>query len=225
MTHADITPDIKLNKELDQYLLSDSYIAIEVRDAELSPSDIVLEIGAGPGNLTRALAQKAKKVIALELDQRFLPQLIGIPKAEIVIGDAMKLDWPDCDKIVSNIPYSLSSKILLKMLKHKWSEAVIVVQNEFAQKLIKGTKLAAAVADCCELELLDKIPAGAFRPAAIDSRIIRLKQRKQLDEEFYRFVSELFRHKNKTISVGRGEKKKIHQLTLDELKILYRASA
>jgi len=99
---------------LDQHFLIDAgYLDRIVAAADLSSEDTVLEIGAGIGNLTERLARKAKKVLAIELDPALVAVLHdrfdAVENIEIIPGDALKLDFPDFDKAVSNLPYSMQS--------------------------------------------------------------------------------------------------------------------
>ena len=104
--------------------------------AELKSEDVVLEIGAGIGNLTERLARKAKKVIAIELDPALVnilhDRFDNVGNIEIIAGDALKVDFPEFDKVVSNLPYSISSEITFKLLRHKFKLGILMYQYEFA---------------------------------------------------------------------------------------------
>ncbi len=223
-----------LNKRLDQFFLKNrSIINEEAEAAELAENDIVLEIGAGDGKLTSKLAEKCN-VIAIEIDKRFIPELKKIRNAEIICGDALKILRQkregkivlDFNKIVSNIPYSLSKKILLELMRHKWDSVVIIVQKEFAQKIASNSRLSLLIEDCCEFEIIGYVPASAFVPTAVDSALIRLRQKKLMDERFWRFLNRIY-HKNKNAgNIARNcpekyAKMKIHQLSLKEIKEIY----
>lgn len=225
---------MELNRHLDQFFLADeSIINEEVEAAGLSEDDIVLEIGAGDGGLTRKLAGKCR-VVAIEIDKRFMPQLKGIKNAEIICDNVLKIlrqkregkNIIVFNKIVSNIPYSLSKKIILEILKHEWSIAVLVVQKEFAQKLAGGSRLSLLVEDCCDYDVIGFIPAGAFEPPAIDSALIRLKQKKTMDTDFWNFLGRFY-HKNKNVKnvakkcPEKYAKMKVHQLSLGEIREIY----
>lgn len=223
-----------LKKHLDQFFLkNDSIINEEVEAASLSENDNVLEIGAGDGRLTRNLAEKCN-VIAIEIDERFSPELKKIRNAEIICNDALKIlrqkregkNSIAFNKIVSNIPYSLSKKILLELMRHEWDSAVLIVQKEFSQKMISGSKLALLIEDCCEFEIIGYVPAVAFVPVAVESALIRLRQKKLMDELFWSFLNKIY-HKNKNagnvvkICPEEYAKMKVHQLGLKEIKEIY----
>jgi len=97
-----------------------------VDKAGLKPSDIVLEIGPGTGNMTVKMLEKAKKVIACEIDPRMVAELqkrvqgtAYQSKLQIVIGDVLKSDLPFFDLCVANIPYQISSPLIFKLLSHR----------------------------------------------------------------------------------------------------------
>lgn len=219
-------------KGRDQFFLQDEEILdFEAGLARLKQGDTVLEIGAGTGNLTRKIAKHAN-VVAIESDARFLSLLKDIDNADVIIGDALEILQAkklEFNKIVSNIPYSLSQKILVELLQHKWEIAVLCVQKEFAEKLQEKSKLGIAVNDCCGLTYASDVPAAAFYPEAVDSSIVLLRQRRLLDPAFWQFLDAIYRKKNRnTKNVVKNApeglaKKKIHQLSVEELKILFEA--
>lgn len=97
-----------------------------VEKAAVRPTDVVLEIGPGTGNMTVKLLDKAKKVIACEVDTRMVAELQkrvqGTPyqaKLQIMIGDVLKTDMPFFDLCVANIPYQISSPLVFKLLLHR----------------------------------------------------------------------------------------------------------
>jgi 16S rRNA (adenine1518-N6/adenine1519-N6)-dimethyltransferase len=216
------------NKKLDQYFLKNQkMLDLEVKSAELKNDDIVLEVGAGIGNLTERIAVHCK-VIAIEKDGRFIDALKKIENAEIVHGDALRIIKNlKFNKIISNIPYSLSQKLILEFLKKEWSVAVIIVQKEFAIKMKENTKLGMLIQDCAVMEIIKEIPGDDFTPKAVDSTMIGLKQKKIMDEKFWKFLSRIYRQKNRNVKNvvecdEKYAKKKIHQLTLSELKEIYK---
>lgn len=184
----------------------------------MQSSDTVLEIGAGLGTLTRALAEKAKKVFAIEKDQKLLQalrdNLSSFNNVEIISGDALKLEFPPTQKIVSNIPYSISSPLTFKILSTKYERAVLTYQLEFAERLAAkpGTKnygrITVGVYYKAEAKLLEKIPRIAFYPPPkVESAIVMLKPKpppfETLNEKtFFEIVRFLFMHPNKKAKHG-----------------------
>ncbi len=232
-----IEQNLEPRKSRDQlFLQNESILEEEAGLAELSNNDSVLEIGAGFGNLTEKLAKKAC-VIAIEKDKRFLQYLRKIKNVKAIQGNALSVLKNNREnktfhfnKIVSNIPYSLSKKIILEILKHPWEVAVLVVQKEFAEKLSGNSRLSLLVKDCCTLKIARNIPGDAFYPAALESSLIVLRQEKLMDENFWSFLNDIFRHRNKdVVNVVEScpdhlKRKKVHQLELKEVRELYNAN-
>lgn len=120
--------------------------------AALRPTDVVLEIGPGTGNMTVKILERVKKVVACEIDPRLVAELQKRvqgtdykPKLQILIGDALKADLPFFDICVANVPYQISSPLVFKLLLHRpfFRCAVLMFQREFAQRLVAkpGDKL------------------------------------------------------------------------------------
>ncbi|MFA4819332.1 MAG: rRNA adenine N-6-methyltransferase family protein [Candidatus Aenigmatarchaeota archaeon] len=222
--------------EMDQYFLQDdSILNEEVSLAKLSSKDTVLEIGAGIGNLTILLSKKTK-VIAVEKDYAFSHVLKGIQNTNTIFGDALefleslrnvdkKPRIVTFNKIVSNIPYSISQPLLLEFFRHKWDIAILIVQKEFAEKLISKERLGMIMSDIAETKIIRDVPANAFYPEAVPSSLVVVKQKKLLDDKFWDFLCSLKPNKNVSNQVKKCPKelaiKKSHQLTLTELKKLY----
>ncbi len=229
---AKIRPDITK----DQYFLADTSILDKEADLlNLGEKDVVLEIGAGFGSLTVRLAQKAK-VLAVEIDPNLCDFVRRIKNTVAMNNDAMKIltearrdkRTGTFNKVAGNIPYARSQDILLELLKHPWSIAVLCVQKEFADKLQdKSEKICHLLQDCCIVETKIQIPADKFYPKAIDSSIILIKQKKVMDEKYWEFLQMLFKAKNKNISnvfpkaPAALKAKKAMQLSEKELKLLY----
>ncbi len=201
-------------KSRDQYFLKNPEILrFECEQAEISEKDVVLEIGAGIGNLTKEISQRAKKVYAVEKDRKLVgilkEQLKDFHNIEIIQNDILKIDLPDFDKCVSNIPYSLSSKIT-EILAKKDKLSVICYQKDFAQRLIAqpGEKNYSRISVLSNFYFtpvfLREIPREEFFPEPeVDSAIIKFfpKSREyKVDENlFFKVVKALFIHKNKKV--------------------------
>ena len=113
----------------------------EVEYASINKEDIVLEIGPGKGILTNLISKKAKKVIAIEIDKYLYNYLKNTcPKnVELINSDVLELDFeslPRFNKIVSNLPFQISSPITFKILDYNFSKAVLIYQKEFADRMI-----------------------------------------------------------------------------------------
>jgi 16S rRNA (adenine1518-N6/adenine1519-N6)-dimethyltransferase len=100
--------------------------------AGVSGEDEVLEVGAGIGNLTRLLAGRARKVIAIERDERFVKalrdRLKGRSNVKIVHGDVLCVDLPKFNKVVANLPFGISSEVTFRLLEHDFELAVLMYQ-------------------------------------------------------------------------------------------------
>jgi 16S rRNA (adenine1518-N6/adenine1519-N6)-dimethyltransferase len=206
---------VRAQKSLRQhFLLDEAVIKRQVDYADIKKGERVLEIGPGLGFLTSALIDSGARVIAIETDHKFCQYLrdkFG-DKIELLCADATQIDFPEFDKVVSNIPYNISSEITFKILEGKFDLAVIMYQKEFAERLVAGeasaiygrlSVMAAYRADC---ELLEIVPRRAFWPEPkIDSAIVRMKSRpprfKPKDERlFVEVVRVLFSHRRKMIA-------------------------
>jgi 16S rRNA (adenine1518-N6/adenine1519-N6)-dimethyltransferase len=201
---------------LDQHFLIDvGYLDRIVAAADLSSEDTVLEIGAGIGNLTERLARKAKKVIAIELDPALVAVLHdrfdSVENIEIIPGDALKLDFPDFDKAVSNLPYSISSEITFKLLRHEFKMGILMYQYEFAKRMVSPpnckdySRLTVNTSYFADASILMKVPKSAFQPVPeVDSAVIKLVPRpapfEVRDEPFFlEFVLAVFSQRRKKL--------------------------
>ncbi len=199
----------------DQYTLIDDLVLHRIIEyAHLQESDVVLEIGAGTGVLTEKLAEHVCKVIAIESDAslaRSLGQRFKGTSVEVVHGDALKLTFPRFNKVVSNLPYSISSKITFKLLKHPFEEAILMYQYEFARRLAASHgskdygKLSICVQYLADVELLEIVPPTAFSPQpGVRSAIVRLVPRapeyEVADRNFFsRFLTAVFSQRRKKL--------------------------
>lgn len=192
------------------FIIDESIFERECRYASLDKKDIVLEIGAGDGRLTKVISKYAGKVIAIEKDKALadLAEYNTGKNVEIIHGDALKIEFPKFNKIVSNIPYSISSKILEKIFKYTWDVAVFTFQKEFALRFFAKpgernySRLTVMVNYYSTPELLEIVPKGKFYPRPkVDSAIVRLKRKKvpELPESFWNMVRILFTHKKKLV--------------------------
>jgi len=185
---------IRPKKRLGQHFVIDARLLQRiVASADLDPDDIVIEIGAGNGGLTAPLAQKAKKVYALEIDPSLIPvlqaQFAGNEVVEVVPVDALRFDyaglhrqWGRRLKIVANLPYEISTPILFRFfeLRECFSILVLMLQKEVARRLVAlpGSKeygpLSLWTRLYAETRLLFSVSAQAFHPEPkVSSAIVR----------------------------------------------------
>jgi 16S rRNA (adenine1518-N6/adenine1519-N6)-dimethyltransferase len=212
---------IDLKRSLGQNFLTDSGVRDEIaKQAGLSPEDEVLEVGAGVGTLTVALAPRCRRVVAVELDGRLIPalreSLAGIENVEVVRTDILRFNvrsaFPDGKEIVAgNIPYNLTGALIRKLLDDppRPRRLSLVVQKEVAERWTasSGASLATvAVQVFAEARLLLTIPAAAFTPAPrVDSALVSLdvRERPAVEVEdiqaFFRFVEAVFQGRRKQL--------------------------
>jgi len=184
-------------KKLGQHFLVDRRVLSRIGDyASLDLGDRVLEIGPGTGNLTEVLSARAGTVFAIEVDPSLASSLEGrFDNVVVLRGDALRVSLPDYNKIVSNLPYQISSKITFRLLERPFDLAVLMYQREFAERMVAkpGTKeygrLTINVSLRAEAEILERVPRGAFRPMPqVESAIVRLRPRDEriaVDERIF----------------------------------------
>jgi len=143
-----LLPDkIYPKKSLGQNFIVDLKVLDRMSEiAELSKNDEVLEIGAGLGTLTTYLAVRAKRVVAIEKDKRLFESMRSsiyhLPNLELILGDALKINFREFFtgnkiKVISNLPYSISSPILIKLLEQRdiFSLLIIMIQREVGERI------------------------------------------------------------------------------------------
>ena len=173
------------NKDLGQhFLVNDELIDFAVKHSSVSEEDHVLEIGPGPGVLTEVLLESHSKVTAIELDEGAVKHLTEIFAPEIadgklivISGDALQIKWPkDITKVVSNIPYQISSPLIDRLTKHLREQeesiltsVLLLVQEEFGERLVMeydsdvGSLGMTALLDW-ESEIVKKVAPHNFSP-------------------------------------------------------------
>jgi 16S rRNA (adenine1518-N6/adenine1519-N6)-dimethyltransferase len=201
-----------------QHFLIDLSVARrEVEYAKLTNDDVVLEIGPGQGVITRLLAQKAKQVIAIEIDQRLVNKLkTTLPEnVTLISGDALSVDFqtlPRFTKIVSNLPFEISSPITFKFLESSFSRAILIYQKDFAERLVaipgkkEYSRLTVGISYKAQCRILQDVPRTSFSPTPkVDSSIVELIPRKKplfiVEDErfFFELTKQLFNHRRKKI--------------------------
>jgi len=184
--------DLRARKRLGQRFLIDGDVLQRILSAaELTADDIVLEVGPGLGILTRELAQRARRVIAIELDDKlsnFLKQeLVSSPNVMIINEDILKIEpatllaRPERYKVVANLPYYITSPVLRHFLEAtlKPDLMVVMVQKEVAEAIVAGpgkrSLLSISVQFYGRPTIIGKVPANSFYPAPeVDSAILRI---------------------------------------------------
>ncbi|XP_035698957.1 probable dimethyladenosine transferase [Branchiostoma floridae] len=223
-THQEVQKQgIGFNKQFGQHILKNPLVVDSmVEKAALRPTDTVLEIGPGTGNLTMKMIDRVKKVIACEIDPRLVAELQkrvqGTPSAhklQMMVGDALKTDLPFFDICVANIPYQISSPLVFKLLLHRpfFRCAILMFQREFAQRLVAppGDKLYCRLSLNVQLlarvDHLMKIGRNNFRPPPkVESSVVRLEPKNPPPpinfQEWDGMVRIAFLRKNKTLGAA-----------------------
>lgn len=245
--------NISANKSLGQnFLIDDNVIENIVESANIAKDDLVIEIGPGLGTLTARLLEKAKKVIAIELDNRMINILNDrfslYENFELINEDVLKVDLRKLIsenkaqkvKVVANLPYYITTPIIMKLLEDKLEieSITVMVQKEVAKRLTAepGDKLSGAITYSvnyyCEPEEVVTVPNSSFIPEPeVESEVIKLKLRKEPpvqiknEEIFFKLIKASFMQRRKTLIngitnsglIGKEECKEIlDELGLDE---------
>lgn len=220
---------LSLKKSLGQNFLVDQNILHNiVKSAQLDSSTGVMEIGPGIGALTEQLAKTAGKVVAVEIDQRLIPVLRDVmapyTRVKIIHGDILKMNLPELFaeeyaetkevSVVANLPYYVTTPIIMKLLEEGLSirHIVVMIQKEVAQRMVAkpGGKeygsLSIAVQYHCEAEITAVVPRTVFIPQPkVDSAVIRLTVRSEPpvavenEKHFFSVVQASFAQRRKTI--------------------------
>ncbi len=209
--------NISPNKLLGQnFMIEPNYYPKLAKYADLGSADVVLDAGAGFGLLTRFLAGKCKGVIAVEKDleiARFLQEEFQNSNVTVVEGDVLKAELPPFNKAIAAPPYYLSSQLVLWLLERKIDCAALIVQKEFAERLIArvGSEeygwITVVVQQQAEAQVLDLVPKAMFYPPPeVDSVILSIKpwaknpfEVKNLTK-FIRLTKWLFTQRNKKLA-------------------------
>ena len=192
---------IKANKNLGQnFLIDDTVIEDIVNGADIKKDDLVIEIGPGLGSMTALLVEKAKKVICVELDKKMIKILndrfIAYNNIELINEDVLKLDLNKLIKqekeqneikevkIVANLPYYITTPIIMKLLEENLDiqSITVMIQKEVADRLIEvpsGKNTGAityTVYYYCECEKIREVENTCFIPMPeVTSEVINLK--------------------------------------------------
>lgn len=205
--------NIKLDKNKSQnYLIDNNKLNNILQKADIKEDEVILEIGAGIGTLTIPMAKRAKKVIAIEKDPvitDILKQIIikeKLDNIELINDDALKIEYPHFDKVVSNLPYQISSPITFKLLNYDFKKAILMYQLEFAKRMNakvntkEYSRLSVALYYRADINIIDTLPPEAFIPQPkVNSAVIELipKDNVKLNKYFDDVIRALFQHRNK----------------------------
>jgi 16S rRNA (adenine1518-N6/adenine1519-N6)-dimethyltransferase len=191
------------------FLIDQKAIEKIVLHAELKVDDTVLEIGSGTGNLTEALAARAGRVFAVEVDPDLAASLKGrFDNVEVISGDALKIKLPQYNKVVSNLPYQISSRVTYRLLSRPFDLAVLMYQREFAKKMIARPgsrnygRISMVVGYLAWARIVEHVHRSAFLPVPnVDSAVVRLLPREHDVEpsKFMRLAERLFSHRRKKV--------------------------
>ena len=239
---------LRLKKSLGQHILADSNIARKIVDAlDLKPDEGVVEIGAGLGALTTELSRRAARVIAIEVDRRLASALreetngnIDVVEANILKVDLGKLigKYPDIKKwkVVGNLPYYITTNILLHLIdaREHFSTCVVTVQDEFAKRIVASpgnkdySSLSILIRYRFEPEIMFQIKQTSFFPRPdVRSSVVRLSvlERPGVDvrEEglFFQTIRAAFGQRRKTL---RRSLRQIPGLTPEAIEAVSRMS-
>lgn len=229
---------IQANKSLGQnFLVNDNVIDEIIRGSNIDKQDLIIEIGPGLGVLTNRLLQESNNVVAVELDKRMVNILKdrfaqnindkAESKLEIINEDILKINLNQLIaekrknqeikqvKIVANLPYYISTPIIMKLLENRLDidEIIVMVQQEVAERLIAktGTRLAGAITYAVEYyseaTSVIKVPKESFVPSPkVESEVIKLKVRKdekihvENEKLLFNIISKSFMQRRKTLS-------------------------
>lgn len=224
----------QFSKGLGQNFLVDGNIVKGIcRAGEVTKEDYVLEIGPGFGTMTEEIALNARKVVAVELDERLLPilddTLGGYHNIEIVHGDILKVDIEDIIeerlgggpiKVIANLPYYVTTPIIARLIEEDLNidTIIVMVQKEVADRIVadpgnrKYGSLSVFINFYTYPELVMDVPRTVFMPQPkVDSAVMKLKVKQELPEVdreiFFKLVRSAFGKRRKTIlnSLSSGE--------------------
>lgn len=218
-------------KKFGQNFLIDTHVLDKIiRAAEITKDDFVLEIGPGIGTMTQYLAQAAREVVAVEIDKALIPilqdTLSGFPNAEVIQDDILKVDIAELAaernggrpiKVVANLPYYITTPIIMSLFEHDVSLALVtvMVQKEVAERMQAGPgskdygALSLAVQYYADPYIVANVPPNCFMPRPnVGSAVIRLTRHKvppvQVEDEklMFQMIRASFNQRRKTLVNG-----------------------
>ena len=195
-------------KLLGQHFLNSKSIAeFIVKEARISETDVVFEIGTGLGILTPLLCKNAHKVISVDADEN----LIKKAKSKFLEFDNLVLKSGDGFKkrdifsiFVSNLPYSKSKDAIEWLAENSFSHGVIMVQKEFAEKLLATSKNRRAISiiatHAFDIEKISDVGKNNFSPPPkVDSVILKISKKTTIDKKLILTINDIFSYRRKTV--------------------------
>ncbi|MBD3405996.1 MAG: ribosomal RNA small subunit methyltransferase A [Candidatus Lokiarchaeota archaeon] len=208
---------VRPDKKRGQSFLTNRYVAKKIVDAaKISDSDIVLEIGGGLGILSEWLAKYAQKLFIIEIETGLVQALKDLFEHQnhvaIIEGDALEVDFPRINKVVANLPYSISSEITFRILKKiDFEVAILMYQKEFADRLVakpgsrKYSRLTIDFQYYAHAEKIMDVPSNAFYPEpAVTSTVVKITKREEKmfvksEDVFFKLVHGIYPYPKKQL--------------------------
>ena len=204
-------------KSKGQNFLTDGRVADRhIGYAEIEPGDRVLEVGPGLGILTQRLIGKGESLTCIEIDDilaKYIEETYG-DQLTLIHGDAVKVPFPPFDRFVSNLPYSVSTPIIFKLLEYPFKKAVVMVQKEFAERMVADvgspdySRLTVNLFYKAECQIVENVPKSRFKPQPkVDSCLVSVTPRPApfavKDEKiFFKVTQVCFDHRRKKIGTS-----------------------
>ena len=195
-------------KQLGQHFLNSNSIAQSiVSEAKITKEDIVFELGTGLGILTPLLCEKANKVISVDVDENLVRNaksaFSDIDNLTLKSGDVFKKK-DSFSIFVSNLPYSKSKDVIEWLAQISFSHGVIMVQKEFADKLLGNSSKRKAVSiianHAFEIKKISKVRKNNFSPPPkIDSVILKITQKNIMKKDLIQTINRIFSYRRKTV--------------------------
>jgi len=158
----------------EQHIVDADIVKRMIDAADAGTDDAVLEVGPGSGNITLRLAERAHMVYAVEKNPKFIPilreRLRDLRNVEVVEGDALIVELPAFDKVVSNVPYSISEAFIQRLTRRSFKAASLLVSTSFAGILLAGegdaeySRLTFSSNLFFDVELVEQVPPSAYYP-------------------------------------------------------------
>jgi len=217
-------------KRLGQHFLISQSVAKKIVDAaNITKKDFVLEIGTGKGILVPLLCEKAGKVVSIESDYTLYDDAMKlfseIPNLTLVHGNGFQSD-ENFTIFVSNLPYSQSRDAIEWLIQKNYSHGIIMVQKEFAEKLLGKNKAVSILANyAADIQKIMNVGKNNFSPPPkVDSVVLRLERKKTVPKELIQTVNKMFSYKRKKLNniakqFGKviESDKRLEELEVDEI--------